>query len=549
MMETINSRFPFGSWVYRAGLIFLLLYICLDQPNILPIWSYWVGFIGYLCLCSISYSFSLPILRTIADYGLIGLVLIGKELCPINYFIVLYPLISSTIYRGRHKGYTLIVLVTIGMLWYFLGAGFLGASMPVVVLVVFGKIFETWRSWNDISMRLANHVDEYFSNQTVIQKPHAIYGNIMGDLNEYLNKYAKFNNPKCVTGIYAYSLQINNKMYLINGSSFKWDRTLNLKEDIIDRLKRKGFYTNIDEENNCIAYYYVELPGSKYIFQLYICDSIMFRLLLNLGFRTILSSICCKIAYLLNVEFRLSKHREDKLNELRDNIEYVNSAVKLMHFIRNRLTPMSNVLAVSKLPVEKMTTEIMSLYKKQIQQAELDLKEINKMAEHLLDESHNPFSVGTTESISIEKLYIILSESAQNHLDIIVERLSDIPSETLCLKANLYDLKLFITDWTRNMQKHGSGDYRITFELQDRSILVKFWNKLNRPADIKYLLDLINNKDKDSVIKRKTHGISSMKEIANRWNISMHAIWVDKEGNPNTGSVCLTVKFVIDEKA
>lgn len=40
-----------------------------------------------------------------------------------------------------------------------------------------------------------------------------------------------------------------------------------------------------------------------------------------------------------------------------------------------------------------------------------------------------------------------------------------------------------------------------------------------------------------------------MKEIANRWNISMHAVWVDKEDNPNTGSVCLTVKFVIDEKA
>lgn len=156
--------------------------------------------------------------------------------------------------------------------------------------------------------------------------------------------------------------------------------------------------------------------------------------------------------------------------------------------------------------------------------------------------------LGTTEPISLEKLYIILSESAQNHLDITVERLSDIPSETLYLSANLYDLKLFITDWTRNMQKHGSGDYRITFELQGKIILVKFWNKLNRPAGIKDLLDFINNKDKDSVIKRKTHGISSMKEIANRWNISMHAIWVNKEDNPNTGSVCLTVKFVVDEK-
>ena len=54
---------------------------------------------------------------------------------------------------------------------------------------------------------------------------------------------------------------------------------------------------------------------------------------------------------------------------------------------------MSNVLAVSKLPIEKMTPEIVALYEKQIQQAELDLKEINKMAEHLLDESHNPFSI------------------------------------------------------------------------------------------------------------------------------------------------------------
>lgn len=132
---------------------------------------------------------------------------------------------------------------------------------------------------------------------------------------------------------------------------------------------------------------------------------------------------------------------------------------------------MSNVLAVSKLPIEKKTPEIMDLYEKQIQQAELDLKEINKMAEHLLDESHNPFSIGSTESISIEKLYIILSESAQNHLDITVERLSDIPSETLYLKANLYDLKFFITDWTRNMQKYGSGDCRITFELQGKIII------------------------------------------------------------------------------
>lgn len=104
-----------------------------------------------------------------------------------------------------------------------------------------------------------------------------------------------------------------------------------------------------------------------------------------------------------------------------------------MHYIRNKLTPISNIVAYHKISDSIKDATLLSEMKKRINkevvQADNDLKEILYFADYLLDKSNNPFIDTDKIDISISKLFIVTSEIVQRLLNGIVDIDSEITNE------------------------------------------------------------------------------------------------------------------------
>ena len=152
--------------------------------------------------------------------------------------------------------------------------------------------------------------------------------------------------------------------------------------------------------------FYIPISNIEYVFTCNISKEkdILFPFK---DFKDIMKSTFQKISILLCTEYRISERREQKFNEIKDSVLYVNQAVKVMHFIRNKMNPLTNLVAyhqeidsISRDVRKKMEQRI----KKEANQAEKDLSDVLKTADYLLDKSNNPFLGAQIQEISIIKI-------------------------------------------------------------------------------------------------------------------------------------------------
>ena len=141
------------------------------------------------------------------------------------------------------------------------------------------------------------------------------------------------------------------------------------------------------------------------------------------NYKKILNLTFSKASMLLNADYRIRNMRDKKFDEIKDNVLYVNQAVRVMHYIRNKMTPLSNVLAyyrISESIQEPIKIQMKQRIDREAEQADSDLKEILHFANYLLDKSNNPFLETELTEVSIKKLFIIMSEIVERQMDDIV---------------------------------------------------------------------------------------------------------------------------------
>ncbi|MFK2241622.1 hypothetical protein ACIXOF_03640 [Bacteroides fragilis] len=99
-------------------------------------------------------------------------------------------------------------------------------------------------------------------------------------------------------------------------------------------------------------------------------------------------AVFSKIAKLLNSEYRVLEYKNKTFEEMREKLAYVNAATKIMHYIRNKLTPLTNIVEyyssteeLSESIKDKMEARI----KKEVKQSNRDLQEIIETADYMLE--------------------------------------------------------------------------------------------------------------------------------------------------------------------
>lgn len=535
------------SFLFRIILLMFSYWIVDHNENIFPKWEYYVFMVIYYTIYCFLKHKQKDILRLAWDFVLINVVIWGKELHdPMTFMLVIVPMINAINYTGKRSHLYLLSLLTLGTLMLHLRPFESWIVIPIVALVImYLTSVRTYRLWKT-EKEITENVNGYFLDPLML-KPHKIYKNIITELNNYFH----FKEGQGIKLITTYVLK-GETLWLVSASDFLWTRTRHLENQQLQCLK-KDKELRISDDNINTYLFYIPIGEVEYVFT---CDiSNASYVTLNFyKFKDMMRLTFSKMSILLSTEYRISERREEKFNEIKDNVLYVNQAVKVMHFIRNKMTPLSNLIAYHK-EIGNMSDDILDKMKdrisKEANQAETDLSEILKFANYLLDKSKNPFLCTEIQEVSISKIYLIISEIAERTMQLPVtidENIKLSADKGLCIHTNLVESKIMFTDWITNMMKYSTGSENISMYIEDGKLTVHFENQCRiKDKDIDKLVRDMNSYAKDAVLEGKEYGygIYIIKSIARELDVEISA---KKQNKQDQAFMCLDFKYMIYER-
>lgn len=535
------------SIIFRILIIIFGYAIQSQYDGLIASYTFMMVVIIYLLLFLITRYKEESIICLLVDYSFINLIILGRDITrPLCFLLVLLPMINAVNYSGKNNHSLLLMCLISGTFFLHSESWNWWISLPIISLWIIFLVAQNLHMERNLQYEITEHIDTYFTSQAEIAKPHIIYQHIIRDLNRYFF----LPQDKGIRRIRAYTLK-GSTLWLINASAFMWDRRVILYEEEVEKLKSGEFLIKKGAEVT-ETFMLIKQSEVDYVFCCEVDQKHWFMVQAR-DLKNILYNTYSKITLLLNADYRIQNMRNEKFDEIKDNVLYVNKAIKIMHFIRNRMTPLKNLLEYQLISTEmplELRRKMDERMKKEVRQADSDLIEILSTADYLLDKSNNPFVETEVKEHHITKIYIITSEITQRLLDGIVE-----PDETIInlmkdksdivVSTNLIETKIMLADWINNMRKYKKDYYFISISYADESMTVHMENDYDYDEDtIRRLVRDINSKSKDAVIEGKDwgYGVHIIRSIAFDLNVSLKADIAYKENIGNLLVLDLTFK-------
>lgn len=514
------------SLIYRIVLITSAWFIIQDTKGYIPNHYLYLATFLYFIIYSFLKSKGKSLLRLCIDFIFINIIIWGRDIdtSPI-YIYILLPIINAINYSGKKSHSITVVVLILGTILLQLKHWENHMIFPLFGLwLIYISSFLKRREWNTIN-EISQHIDGYFINQKEIMKPHLIYEHIITELNKYFFS----DSSKGIMRIRAYTIR-GQYLWLIRASTFLWERKIALKPEEIELIKAKRI-SIFRREDIVEVYTYIKQGELEYVFICDVNNTFIAAHLLS-RFSYVLIKTFSKVSLLHNYEYRITSMRNEKFDEIKDNVLYVNKAVNVMHFIRNKMTPLTNLVAFHKEKEnmnEQTRNKMLEYLSKLTKQADNDLKDVLQTADYLLDKSSNPFIEPEFKDVHITKLYIIVSEIVERLLEGTVEAtysLREKINTNSYVKINIIEVKIIFTDWINNMRKYMKRKYSISLSISNSQLIVCFENDYECNDNfMQQLVKDLNSTSKNAVLAGKDygHGISIIKSIANEQNISLEA--------------------------
>lgn len=545
-----------NSVLFRLVICSYALYIILTYNNIMPEWIYFILVVGYFVLY-VKF-LKAPKIRLINDFLFIFIILLYKNpVDPITYIFITLPIINSINFSGEKKSkllYLYSISLFFGLLCIYhkshqqlLQASNLKFLFPIVALWVINSYTSVRVEIRNFREMLNDLVDDYFLHPQFIKQPHKIYSEIITAINARLNK-------EFISEIYCFMpSRFEKKPILVNGSRFLWKYEFFGKE-IEKRLNERQILHNESMsfdgkvvDKSIMLYSKIENQDYYYIF---ITKSELPFPIPFIGFPRILSPVLTRISKVLFSERSLHEIRNAELSKLMQSVSYVNKANKTMHFVRNRLGPFSNLLAMldasSSIPVQK-AEQFNRLLVNERERTELDLRSIVSRANDMLEKSNNPFIYTNLVKISVRKLFVVLKRLFNNHFPETEIELLNTSDEKLYVHVNEEGMEVFLSDWISNMKKYKKSIASCVFSLDDENLKLIFKNDhfLNQEDVNKMISDLTSN-ERNEIMRRTTHGLYIIKTT-----LEDMGLLFDVYCNANTNEIefTLTLKITKDESS
>lgn len=522
-----------NSVLFRLMICIYSVLIVLFNQNILADWNYWVlitiYFVIYLILLK------RPIFRLTNDFIFIGIILLGKDPNhPVNFVFFMLPIVNSINFSGHKKSvllyiYTLAVyfglicyykdshneLYNKSNLYYLIPIGILWIINAYTTLRV--KIRNFRESLNDV-------VDGFYLKKEFIKRPHKIYDEIIKAIHNSLN-------DELIENLFCFvpSKENDSKLFVINGSAFLWKFEFT-NADISKRLREKKELINepiIIEgtKKNYNLLLYSKVEDQEYFF-VFITKKIVPPYYVLIGFFRTLEPAFTKIAKVLLSEKKLIEIRNEEIQRLAESSLYVNRANKTMHFVRNRLNPLSNLLKMldnlKSVPNQKMDA-FDNLLHNEIERTKIDLRGIVERANDMLEKGNNPFVFTSLSAVSLQRIYTIEKRIFSSYFPNQEIEINVTPNgNKKFVYINEEGFELFLSDWLNNMKKYKRTFAHCTFSNVDDNLILCFRNDHNlNNEDLRKLVEDLSSNDRNEIMRRTTHGLLTIKTTLEEMKVPM----------------------------
>lgn len=352
--------------------------------------------------------------------------------------------------------------------------------------------------------------------------------------------------PIEIDNIYCFRWE-RNHFYLVNGTKFVWNYSIKESEINLAKIFESKVYKNLDIEiegysfDNICFIIHPEKADCIYLFLLE-CDESPFWQ--NYYVQILLDSFFYRMAVKLESDRIFKKEQREELAEMSKKMNYVNTSMNTMHFIRNKLSPLKNYIAMyddyqQSNDVKK--AKIKPYLEKEYSNLKKSFTLINERADKLLEEQKNPFVFSVTEKFGLQQLFAEMKYIWQSYGlsedNISVSLLPKIHGEYKSVYYNKEGLILVFDNWVSNMLKHGVDFYSMTVEETENELIVSYSNNYKmKKYECERLIKMFNNDDRIEINKRNYHGLEVIKDVLTQMNLESELII-------NNDKLILNIKF------
>lgn len=505
----------------------------ITYDNVLPLWVYpslilLYIFTTYVYRANIDRHF---VAHIGIDYILILFIVIGK---PIHEYDILLLIATPVInlISCKENLYRCLAVVSMPYLCILindficnradLSLGLLRAYVISICLVI---LLYSIVKYNILKDSILNDIDQYYLNKEEFYKPHKIYRKILKTIRQHF--------PNIDIDLMAAFIVNSEPFMLVNSSKIIWRCDISIPSQFIHELKPHKLYPiEFTYDNKQRPHSVLYIDKIKNVHYGYVIAFNRKPLLINiLILFSFLRLFCHKYSRVLYGQHIIQQIETQRREDTNNNLRYINQAVNTMHFIRNRLSPFNDLIAILQSPdfakLKKVPNEeLRRIAWNEIERCNIELKELLRRANYLLDNNNNPANYSQLSDYAVANIYKLINHIWQTVFieDIVICGDTEV-LERKRINTNEDGIYIVFSDWIANMKKHCVGYTSASAHILDNDELAFVFINDHQlsSTDVRNLINDLNSNSRNEIMQRTTHGLYNIKEISDAIGLKLLA--------------------------
>lgn len=549
-----------NSILLRLIIVTVLVSIYFYNDNYFKSYTYLIAGIAYIVLLIANVIFNRShkykgLCRLILDLMVITIFLYDKDLNKVLNFLP-FILLLSNVNSHSNKNSKIVVFIFLLHVVLIIIDDFRIVKTHHLIPVIyytFILISGIRQSINRVNEDVILTIGDLFIDSVNENNSHRILNKVKKLINNgQLGRFIQINE------IFLFANYEDN-LILIKGSKFVKNNSIlfSLKnEELIEKFNTKKILTQKEDyvEIDNILYenvYWIRhsIKGTDYFFL--IClkkDSFIFRELVVQKLKPIFEYIG-RIYY---IRSSLTKLNNDTSKVIKEKITYVLDAQNALHFVKNKLSPITTTIDLMDRYFKK-SKDLSFSHKIHIEKRLREnnnnnqLRMIINKAELLIQGVDNIINQ-EDKKVTIKYVVDDLRNNWLYHFENMDNIIVEIDDLNMQVNYNQMLFDFVFTDIIENIHKYSGKKKKVIFSHNIDSIEIRFYNSITdyekNKTTLKEIENLYNQENNDEIYNRKTHGLSFVRRLLRRKKIN-NRIYVDK--NEKEFNFYITLKIMKDE--
>jgi hypothetical protein len=533
-----------NSFLFRIVLIFYGISILVRFANFFPIYLYCIYFILYIIIYVFLFfrkNNLLVILRLLNDYAFITFIAWGKPLNDFNIAVFLFlPLINTLNHSGQRKlnplpffVYVFLIISLFALNKFTFDLKFL---VPIIALSAINTLFYFRLSVIDFSNSLYSLLEEFYQESFNVGRTHLLLKRMLKINNEtnFIKRLGKIkrivlfktNNTGSlqilISSKFVYSFKVDEKKLFEEFDKSEIVHNINTTLDT-DTFKNNAFLRNTYESTQYVLLVTFDKEPLSIFFNIYV--------------QKILKPLFSKVTNAVHVEYRLQNENQKYFVEVKKHLEDIDTAVNAIHFLNNKLSPITSYFSLLNYYETEANAEIkpelFKLIRRERKNAINSIHPIVEKMNQMAERATNPI-MGTITSIKLRKLFTIIRTCFEtNNVKYEFDIKWTVETFSLNVNSNTYLFDFAIQEIAINIAKHSKSECIISFSYDGIGAPIIIFNNIvsvndKQRIELNKTISEFNSIRMNEIMKRKSRGLKMIKQFLEQLDIG-HKMSLDSD--------------------